>query len=265
MRTRLAATLLCLACLCAVGCGRDHAAGATAAPVLVLAAASTADAVREVADAFEREFPDLKVEVSAAGSNVLAKQILAGAPADVFLSASAEWAEAVEKAGLAVESRPLLTNELVIVKRRGSAAGITFPIQLGGSTAYRVALAGESVPAGRYAEQSLRAAGIYERLVSSDRLARGEDVRQALFYVETGEAEAGLIYATDAAASAKVEVVYTFPADSHELIVYPLVVLKTDNTGSARDAARALSAFMSSSRAHDIFRRRGFSLAAGEK
>ena len=245
-------------------CGCERDTPPVSPPVVVLAAASTADAVREAADAFTREM-GFEVEVSAAASNALAKQVLAGAPADVFLSASREWAEAVQDAGLAVESRELLRNDLVLVVPRGNPAGIASPSDLTGNRVRRVALAGEAVPAGKYAQQTLEAAGVYDALVAENRVARGEDVRQALFYVETGEAEAGVVYATDAAASAKVEVIFTFPADSHELIVYPLVVLKTGNTASARVAVRAFSAFMSSATAHDIFLKRGFSLAAGEK
>ena len=234
------------------GCGRDETR-----PVLVLAAASTADAVREVADAFGRE-TKVKVEVSAAGSNALAKQILAGAPADLFLSASREWADVVKQAGLAVESRDLLTNDLVLIVPRGNPAAVASPADLTGVTIRRVALAGAAVPAGKYAEQSLRMAGVYDALVATDRVARGEDVRQALAYVETGEAEAGVVYASDAAASDKVEIVYTFPADSHALIVYPLVLLKRGGGDG-----RAFYDFLQSDAAAAVFRERGF--AAGAK
>ena len=245
-------TFLLAAGVCLGGCGRGQAP----APVRVLAAASTADAVRDVAAAFTAK-SGIDVEVSAAGSNALANQILAGAPADVFLSAGTEWAGAVEKSGLAVASRPLLTNEIVLVTRLG-AAGVASPADLRGDTVRRVALAGEAVPAGVYAEQSLRAAGLYEALVSSDRVARGDDVRQALFYVETGEAEAGIVYATDAAASDKVKVVYTFPAETHEPIVYPAVLLKCEGDGGQR-----FYDFLGGEVAAAIFRKHGFVPAAG--
>ena len=225
--------------------------------MLVLAAASTADAVREVADAYTRQ-TGVEVVISAAGSNALASQIIAGAPAAIFLSASREWASAVVDAGRAVESTPLLTNELVLVVPAGNLEGVSSPADLFGESVSHVALAGESVPAGQYARQSLSAAGVYERLVDENRIARAEDVRQAMSFVEAGAAEAGVVYATDAAASERVEVAYRFPPDTHDAIIYPLVRLKDTDP-----AAREFFQFLKSEAASAIFREYGFSPAKG--
>ena len=122
----------------------------------------------------------------------------------------------------------------------------------------RLALAGEKVPAGMYAEQALRALGHYERLVEQNRIARGQDVRVTLSYVERGEAEAGVVYATDARISDDVEVVAEFPASTHEPISYPAVLLDSASSEGAEEFYR----FLFSPAAADIFRQHGFAITA---
>lgn len=242
----------------ALGCGaqggRQAASNAAGGEVLLLAAASTNDAVAELARLFESQTGAV-VRVSPAGSNALANQILSGAPGDVFLSASEQWADAVVKEGYAVERRALLSNRLVIIVPLGNPAGITSPMDLLGKNVARLALAGEKVPAGTYAEQVLRHANVYETLVKENRIARGQDVRLTLGYVEAGEAEAGIVYATDARASGKVEVVHTFAADSHEQIAYPLVLLKSANSDGV---GRRFYEFLLGDEAAHIFEKHGF-------
>src|SRR5688500_8182197 len=121
--------------------------------VTALVAASTKDAVAEVAQAFTAE-TGAEVKLSPGGSNMLAQQIIEGAPADVFLSASIEWREAVDQHGMVADSRPLLENELVIVTGKDALVEVRSPEDL--AHIEHIALAGEKVPAGIYAEQALR-------------------------------------------------------------------------------------------------------------
>jgi molybdate transport system substrate-binding protein len=216
--------------------------------------------VTEAARRFERD-TGVAVKVTAAASNALAAQILAGAPGHVFLSANPPWAEEIEKQGDALEARDLLSNRLVIVVPSGNPAGVRSPRDLLGDRVTHVALAGEKVPAGLYAEQALRHAEVYEALVSRGRVARGQDVRLTLGFVETGEAQAGVVYATDARASDDVDVVHTFDPRTHERIVYPLVLLEG---ARARPAARRLYDFLRGAEAMAVFETHGFSPAGSQ-
>lgn len=239
----------------AVAPGSGRAAPADGGPVLLLAAASTIDAVTELAELFRKQ-TGILVRVSAGASNALAQQILAGAPADVLLSANEKWAETVVRADLSLQIRALLTNELVIVVPKGNPAGVHDPKGLLSSRVKHVAVAAETAPAGMYAEQCLRRTGVYEPLLRARRIVRGEDVRFALGFVEAGEAQAGVLYATDARASNRVEVVYRFQAESHEPVLYPLVLLKH---ARHTPAARRFYHFLSSDAAMKVFRTHGFS------
>jgi len=244
----------------AAGCGGSDDASDRSGGLLLLAAASTADAATELADLYEARTGEA-VRVSTAGSNALASQVIAGVPGDVFLSANPDWAERVVDAGLAEASRPLLSNRLVIVVPTGNPAGVASPSDLLGEGVRRVALAGEGVPAGVYAEQALRGAGVYDALIESGRVARGQDVRLTLTYVETGEAEAGVVYATDARVTSRVEVVHAFSPGSHEPIVYPVVLL---NTSARPEAARRLFDWLRSDEAMGVFTAHGFEPAVKE-
>lgn len=235
------------------------------ARVLVLAAASTVDAVEEAAGLFAaREGVD--VVVSAGPSSGLAGQILEGAPADVFVSASAEWAGVLRERGRAAEVADLLGNRLVIVVPAGNPAEVASPADLLGERVRWVALAGERVPAGVYGREALEHAGVYGALVEGGRIVRGGDVRMALAYVESGEAQAGVVYATDAreASGAGVEVVFEVPSDCHERIVYPVVLVGRGERGTeVSGPARAFFAFLQGDEAARVFQAHGFEVLAG--
>lgn len=215
----------------------------------MLAAASLQEAMGEAADAWAMGGHPAPV-LSFAGTSALARQIEQGAPADLFVSADEEWMDTLERQGLL---RPgtrgdLLGNRLVLIAPKGSAArGLA---DLGDG---RLALADtEAVPAGKYAKAALEHLGEWPGV--ADRIAPAENVRAALALVERGEAPLGIVYATDAMASAKVRVVRVFPADSHPPIRYPVAILAT---ASDPDAA-ALRAFLASPEAQRIFARHGF-------
>jgi molybdate transport system substrate-binding protein len=223
--------------------------------ITVLAAASTADAMERIADRFQVSRELMDVEVSTGASNNLAQQIIAGAPADVFLSANEQWADAVAEKGLTLETVDLLTNRMVLVAPKGNPAGVEGPSDLLSDKVSRVAVAGENVPAGIYAEQALRKLKLYDRLHDAKKLARGADVRVALAYVERGEAEAGIVYATDARITDKVEVVAELDPETYDRVVYSAVLLKA---GGERAAARNFFEFLKSPDARMLFAEYGF-------
>jgi molybdate transport system substrate-binding protein len=258
--------ILLSAAIAAIGCkprDRDNSTSTTspaappttapAAPVIVLAAASAKDAMREVADAFTAD-TGVPVTISAGASNALANQILAGAPAGVFLSASVEWADKVREKGLADKVYPLLGNNLVMIVPKGNPAKVTSPEELLRAAVKKVALAGENVPAGKYARQALQAGGVYSKLLEQGKVVRGQDVRVTQSFVERGEAEAGVVYATDARNPNAVETAYVFDPASYDKIVYPLVLLKSTDGGGAK----LFFEYLISEKSRKIFARYGF-------
>jgi molybdate transport system substrate-binding protein len=250
--------LLAAAAAAAQGCNDEAGGGlAGASPVTVLVAASAREAVEELAALF-RSGEKAPVRVSAGPSNTLALQVLEGAPAEVFLSADREWVDKVREAGLVLDWRPLLGNKLVLITPSGNPAGVKTPADLASKRVAKLALAGERVPAGRHAAEALRSLGLDRLLLEEKKVARGQDARVALGYVERGEAEAGIVYSTDARASRAVEVVYTFDPGSHGKIVYVLALLEA---AAENPAARRFHDSLSSKRAGEVFEKHGFTLS----
>ena len=125
----------------------------------------------------------------------------------------------------------------------------------------KLAVAGPNVPAGMYARQALTKLGLWEELEKSKRIVSGENVRVALTYVERGEAEAGIVYATDAMITKKVEVAYQFDPSDHDPIRYPAVLLKA---GGGVASAKDFYQFLASEQAAQVFRRHGFTVLVGK-
>lgn len=230
---------------------------AAAAGPLVLAAASLQESLSAVADAWGRAGHERPV-LSFAASSALARQILAGAPADLFVSADEAWMDTVAKAGGIVPGsrRPLLTNQLVLVapvaKARTVAIRPGFPLSALLGTG-RLAMGDpDAVPAGLYGREALTRLGEWDAV--APKVARAENVRAALALVERGETPYGIVYRTDALASKAVRIVGTFPAASHTPIVYPAALLTAARN---RDAAPFLR-YLASPGAQAIFRRYGF-------
>jgi molybdate transport system substrate-binding protein len=225
--------------------------------VVVFAAASLKNALDALAADFQTATGHA-VTISYGGSNALAKQIIEGAPADIFLSSAVNWMDEVEKAGLIVEGTrtDLLGNSLVLVAHGKDAApvGIGPGLDLAGLLGDgRLSMAMvDAVPAGQYGRAALETLGLWPAVAPS--VAQSENVRAALTLVATGEAPYGIVYATDAAASDNVTVVGTFPADSHPPIVYPAALL----TGAADPADRAFFEALSSDAGDARFREQGF-------
>jgi molybdate transport system substrate-binding protein len=253
---RLGLLLTAASAVAVCGCERPDTTAAKPSSVTAFVAASTQDAVNDVAATFHRD-TGIAVKISPGGSNTLANQIINGADADVFLSANELWADSVKEKGFAAELRPLLTNSLVLIVPKGNPAGVKWPEGLLAAKVKHVALAGEKVPAGIYAKQALGAQHVYDDLARDKKIVRGKDVRATLNLVELGEVAAGVVYSTDAATSDRVEVVYTFDEKSHDPIRYPLVLLKH---GQQNPAARKWFDYLGSASAAKVFEKYGFRL-----
>jgi molybdate transport system substrate-binding protein len=248
-------------CLSLVGCKDGLDGSSDLKSVTISVAASTQDAINEIVQLFEEQ-TGAKVHVNTASSSALANQIITGAPADLFLSANEKWADAVEQATPVAAQRLLLNNQLVMVVQKDNPHEITSPDDLLGDKVSHLALAGENVPAGIYARQALENMGIKEAIDRSEKIATGHNVRIALNYVERGEAEAGIIYATDAKLTDGVEIVYTFSPETHDPIAYPLLLLVS---GDDNPMAGQLYEFLSSAEAAAVFERFGFAVAGDTK
>lgn len=233
-----------------------HAAPDDRGP-LVLAAASMQEAMTAAADSWAgRGHP--RPVLSFAGSSALARQIKAGAPADLFLSADEEWMTDVERAGFIVRGTRanMAGNRLVLIapaaKPVALRIGRDMPIArtLGNG---RLAMADpDSVPAGKYGKAALTALGVWPSV--APKVARADNVRAALALVERGETPLGIVYATDARASKAVRIVGTFPVGSHAPIRYPLARLKA----SRHRDAEAFRRYLLSGTGKTILARYGF-------
>lgn len=221
--------------------------------ILVFAAASTTNVLDELKAQYAREF-GVKVETNYAASSTLAQQIVHGADADLLLSADTKWADFLAQKGQVVRRRNLLGNRLVIVVPADSTMEVRRAEDLLSSGIEHVAMGEpQSVPAGVYAKESLTKLGLWERLKT--KVVPAEDVRHALAYVETGSVEAGIVYATDAAASRRVKVAAEIAENLTSPVRYPLLLLKH---GEGSNAAEAFYQYLGSPAAAKVFRRHGF-------
>ena len=232
---------------------------ARAETVTVFAAASLTEVVGAVADAFTAE-TGITVQTSFAGSSTLARQIEAGAPADLYLSADTVWMDHLAARGLIdPDSRRIAArNRLVVIVPAGDAAPATVPDLTDGlgdllGEDGRLAVADPGhVPAGRYAEAALTAIGLWPAV--ADRLAPAPDVRAAVVLVARGEAPAGIVYATDALAVDAATVRWQIPDSAQPEIAYPVAIV----AGRTRPAAMAFLESLTDARGREVFDRFGF-------
>jgi len=253
LTVRLSAlAVLCALMSCLGGCRAQQRTTMT-----LSVAASLKDAIEETEAAYKLDHNNIDFSNNFGSSGTLASQIEQGAPSDLFLSAAAKPMDDLQAKGLIVADtrRNLLRNALVLVAPLGSKLhdfqGLT------DQSIRQIALGNPaSVPVGQYGKQTLLSLHLWDRL--NTRFVLGKDVRQVLTYVETGNADAGLVYATDARTSTKVRVIATAPELAHDPIVYPAAVLK----GSRNEpAARAFIDYLASPDAQAIFQKRGFTIA----
>lgn len=227
----------------------------SAAEVRVFAAASLTDVLKEIAASYEKAGGD-KVVFNFAGSNFLARQIEAGAPADVFFSADEAQMDALQKKGLIVAGtrRNRLSNSLVIVVASDSDLQIKSAQDLTSAKVKRLALADPAgVPAGIYAKQYLQKENLWDGL--SRKIVPTENVRGALMAVESGNVEAAIVYKTDAAISKRTKIVFEIPITYTPGIRYPVALVKDAKNGTA---SQRFLAHLFSTNATVVFEKHGF-------
>ena len=235
-----------------------HAADSPSQPLLVFAASSLTDALNEIGPAFTRESGQ-QVKFSYAASSVLAKQIEAGAKADVFFSADTDWMDYVVARSLIDKAsrKDLLGNRLVLVAPKDSKVALliapNFPLAAALGTGRLSTGDPDSVPVGKYARGALTSLGVWNDV--ADRLIRAENVRSALAFISRGEAPLGIVYETDALIDKKVRVVAVFPASSHLPIIYPVA-----STTVAQPGAAQFLKYLQSDAAKASFKKFGFSI-----
>jgi molybdate transport system substrate-binding protein len=229
--------------------------GAGAVEVTVFAAASLSDACTEIAPLFFKATGDtLRFNFGASGA--LTRQIKEGAPVDVIFSADELRVDQLERAGLLLPDtrRTLLANTLVVVIAAEDSVLVKTLGDLAKAEVRRIAI-GEpaTVPAGTYTKDYLQKIGDWSRLTG--KLVPLDTVRAALAAVETGNAEAGFVYKTDALVSKKVEIAFEVPFVEGPKIIYPIAILKD---AKQPKAARALLDFLAGVEAQKVFAKYGF-------
>lgn len=221
-----------------------------AEPLRVFAAASLKTALDEIAKGW-----DDPVSLSYAGSGALARQVAAGAPADVVVLASTDWMIWLEEQGVVVPpSQALAGNTLVVIGRAGAPPVALQPaamLEALGDQGRLVLGDIRAVPAGVYAAEALHALGLWSTVES--RIAQADNVRAAMAFVARGEAPLGIVYASDALAEPRVDVLAAIPSESHAPILYPAAI-----TSGAGATARAFLDYLASAQARDVFRAHGF-------
>ena len=236
----------------------------TAAPqgktdLTVSAAVSLKDALDEIGPQFTASQPSVTLQFNLGASGTLQRQIEQGAPVDVYISAAPEQTDALAAKNLLLADtrHDLVRNSLVLIVPAQASTKISgFPDLA--APAVKVVAIGEpqTVPAGKYAQEVLTHFSLYASL--KPKLVLAKDVRQVLTYVASGNADAGIVYATDAKTSADVRVAAVAPEDSHQPILYPVAVLKDSKNAAA---ARSFVEFLLSPKVQAIFQKYGFSPA----
>ncbi len=255
MLTRLIAALSLSLTLAAA----PQPAAAQQTTLTVFAAASMRNALEDVDKAFAK-VTGVKVTASYAASSALAKQIVQGAPADIYVSANIKWVDYLQQQKLIVPATRtnLLGNALVLIVPKASrldrvTIGKGFDIaKLAGKG--RIAVADtKAVPAGLYAKAALQSLGAWK--AAEPKLAQAENVRATLAYVARGETPLGIVYSTDAKIEPKVKIVGVFPEGSHPSITYPVAALKDAKSKAVTQYLH----FLRTPEAKAIFERYGFS------
>jgi molybdate transport system substrate-binding protein len=220
-------------------------------------AASVQDAMAEVESSYQHDHGAVEFRNNFGASGTLAREIEQGAPVDAILSAGAKPIDDLQSKGLLASGTRtnLLRNSLVLIAPQDSQLKSFDDLA---APAVRLVALGDpaGVPAGQYGRQTLNALKLYDKL--NAKIVLGKDVRQVLTYVETGNADAGLVYGTDARISAKVRVVAVAPESSHDPIVYPMAIVAGSRN---QEAARDFLVYLGSPAAKAIFSKHGFTMA----
>ena len=249
---------LLLGLLLLAGCGGEQPKGAAPVELNVSAAVSMKDALEEIQQQYQKKNPNVKLVFNLGASGSLQKQIEQGAPADLFISAAPKQMDDLQAKGLLQQQtrKNLLENKLVLIVPQNSQLTIKNFEELAEPAVKRLAV-GEPqvVPAGQYAQQVLKKLNLWEKL--AERMVLAKDVRTVLTYVESGNADAGIVYKTDAAVSAKIKIIATAAEGSHQPIIYPAAILA--NAKQPKEAEAFLQ-YLLSPDAAKVFEKYGFAM-----
>lgn len=226
--------------------------------VIVYAAKSMIDCLDELIADYEEDNSDVEITANYAGSGDLQSQIENGAPCDIFLSAAQKQMDALCDEDLMAEDTrsDLLTNEAVLVVPKDSDTVASFE-DLASDSVEKVAIGNpDSVPVGQYAQEILTTLGIWDAV--NAKAVLGSDVRQVLAWCETGEVDAGIVYATDAAVTDSVKVVCAAPEDSCAPVIYPIALTRD---GAENEDAQSFLEFLKTDHAAEVFEAYGFGMA----
>ena len=261
MKKKIIATIMTL-CMSAFvfGCSAETAETAAENKTInVLAAASLTDVLGELEASYEAAHPNIDLVISYAGSGALQTQIEEGAPADIFISAANKQMNALNDEGLmdSASIRELLLNRVVLIVPNNSGLGLASFEDVLNDGVNIIGLGEvESVPAGKYAQQVFESLGIWEEV--QVRANFGTDVRTVLSWVEMGEADCGVVYATDAYTSDQVTIVAEAPEGSCDRVVYPAGIVA--GSGVSTEAEEFLQ-FLSGAESAAVFESYGFTMA----
>jgi len=224
----------------------------------VAAAASLTDVIAEIAEEYKIVAPHVTIIPTFASSGALQTQIEEGAPADVFLSAAQKQMDALADAGLIIDDTRsnLLVNKVVLIVPADSDADIASFEDVATDKVTMVAIGDETVPVGQYTQEIYTFLGTWDAIQAKANL--GADVRAVLTWVESGDVDCGIVYATDAASTEGVKVICEAPEGSHKPVIYPgAVVAATENQAEAE----AFLEFLTGDVAVAAFEKAGFAMA----
>lgn len=253
MKRILSITLAAM--LLTTGCG--SAPKTQPVEILISAAASLTDCVTELKTIYEKEHADVTIIGNFASSGSLQQQIEQGAPADIFFSAGKKQMKALQDGGLMHEDsvKDIIVNRVVLITKKDGAVLASFE-ELAGADIKKIAVGEpQSVPVGQYTTEVFTALGLTDTL--KDKLVYAKDVREVLAWVETGNADAGVVYETDAKISDKVQISCTAPEESHKKVVYPVGVVKSSKHAAQ---AQAFVNFLLTPQAKEVFVKYGFTV-----
>ncbi len=240
--------------------GGARPAEAQGKDVVILAAASLKNALDDASAAWTKQ-TGKSTKISYAASSALARQVEAGIPADIFISADVPWMNHVAERKLikAPSRSDFLGNQIVLIAAKDSKIDLKIDKGFGLRAALgndgRLAMGNvDSVPAGKYGKAALESLGVWSSV--ADRVAQAENVRMALTLVSRGEAPLGIVYKTDAASDPNVRIVGAFPDGTHPPIIYPMALL----AGSTNPDAQAFVDYLKSPAARPFFEKQGFTV-----
>ncbi len=252
--------LMIFAVIAITGCGDSKQATQTTAPpaesvnLLIAAAASLQDAGQELQTIYNSKHPGIKVTYNFAASGTLQKQIEEGAPVDLFISAGKTQMDVLAQKKLITDAslKNLLGNELVLIAKKNSP--LTSFEDLTDKSVAKISIGTpETVPAGKYAQETLTTMKLWDKI--QPKLVMAKDVREVLTWVETGNVDAGLVYLSDTTQMKEGKIVAAAPAESSKPIVYPMAVIASSKHPQE---ATDFEAFLLTNEAQQVFIKYGF-------